>query len=151
MPALGAYAVRGFLLKLSRPGRAGRAERSPRGGPLLGDLLKAARRSVRDKARETGLSKEGSFEVLLAAPPEESSPGGSLRRRSCPEARVYASGVTTYGKGAASFFQLAPARSTNFWLCHRLLIGMSLPIIVSILMHRCISCKICKILILQIT
>ena len=33
-----AYAVRGFLLKLSRPGRAGRAERSPRGGPLSGDL-----------------------------------------------------------------------------------------------------------------
>ena len=33
-----AYAVRGFLLKLSRPGRAGRAERSPRGGPLSGEL-----------------------------------------------------------------------------------------------------------------
>ena len=33
-----AYAVRGFLLKLSRPGRAGRAERSPRGGPLPGEF-----------------------------------------------------------------------------------------------------------------
>ena len=72
------------------PGCADAPRAVPARRTLVWRVVKAARRSLRRQAGETGLSREASFEVLLAAPPEECSPGGLLRGRPCSEARALA-------------------------------------------------------------